>query len=507
MHLMKLTKSIDPIFILLIVFSFFFLFANLGNIYLWADEAQTGVLARNILTFGYPRTFDGTNTLQITGQWSHFGQYDKYYLWRVQPWLPFYITSASFALFGINNFSARLPFAIFGLASILLTYLLAQKLFQNKTISRISTTLLAFSVPYLLHMRQCHYYALLPFFSLWLIMAYLRFLEQRRFAIFEIIISSVLLFHSNYGAFISVTAAMLIHYLIFHFDKRDIGKLAFIIAIVSLLTMPFFYYLKPLSHVTKLTFYNLRRQIEFYIRIINKYVFPLAFFIIVSLFIYFRNKIRPFTEISGKKDKLWLVALIIFMHILMLIFVEQRIFRYMIHIVPFLYIVQGVILANWFKKSKVLTTAIFIILISSNLFSNPKIKFPIFGLISEITHDYDGPNEGIAKFLNENAKKGDHVKIPYADSSIIFYVKDVFVDFEDSLAKSETFPEWIIPRRHWVSQNFWKSDYFQKINSSYQKIELDYPDLQWGNRPEPGEHKYKTVTNSPKVLIFKRRTE
>ena len=502
---MKLTKSIDPFFFLLIPVSIFLLFANLGNIYMWTDEAQSAVLARNILTFGYPRAFDGINTLQISGHWSHFGQYGKYYLWTVQPWLPFYITAVSFALFGINTFFARLPFAIFGLASILLTYLLAQKLFQNRTISRISTTLLVFSVPYLLHMRQSHYYALLPFFSLWLILAYLRFIEQRKFAIFEIIISSVLLFHSNYGAFISVTAAMFIHYLIFHFDKRDIGKVAFIIGIVSLLTIPWFYYLKPLSHVTELSFRNLRRQLEFYIRTINKYIFPFVFFTIVSLFAYFKNKVRPFITISGKKDKLWLITLIIFIHILMLIFVEQRIIRYMIHIVPFLYIAQGVILANWFKRSRVLTTVILIILISSNLFSNPKIKFPIFDLISEITHDYDGPNEGIVKFLNEFAKKGDHVKVPYADSSIIFYAKDVIVDYEPAFGKNETFPEWIIPRRHWVSQNFWTSDYFQKINSSYQKIELDYPDLQWGNRPEPGEHKYKTVTNSPKVLIFKRR--
>ena len=503
---MKSAKSIDPIFLLLLPISIFFLFANLGNSYLWTDEAQSAILSRNILTFGYPRTFDGINTLKIFGQnWDHFGQYGKYYLWTVQPWLPFYITAASFALFRVSTFFARLPFVIFGLGSILLTYLLAQKLFQNRTISRISTMLLVLSVPYLLHMRQSHYYALLPFFSLWLILAYLRFIEQRKFAILEIIISSTLLFHSNYGAFVSVTAAMFIHYLIFHFDKRDIGKLSFVITIVSLLTIPWFYYLKPLSHVTELSFNNLRRQLEFYVRTINKYIFPLAFFTIVSLFAYFKSKIRPFAAISGKKDKLWLIALIIFVHIFMLIFVEQRIIRYMIHIVPFLYIVQGVILANWFKRSRVLTTVVFIILISSNLFSNPKIKFPIFDFITEITHDYDGPNEGIVKFLGEHAKKGDHVKVPYADSPIIFYAKDIVVDYEPAFSKNESFPEWIIPRQHWVSQKLRETDYFQKILSSYQRIEINYPDLQWGNRPEPGYHKYRTVTDSPKIVIFKRR--
>jgi len=501
---MRSHKNIDPVLILLIVTSVLLLFVNLGNMYLWVDEAETAVLAKNTVTFGYPRASDGKNTLEIFGPWENFGKYDKNYIWTIHPWLQFYVAAASFMLFGPTTFAARFPFAIFGLGSVLLTYLLTQKLFQNKNISRISTALLTLSVPYLIHMRQCRYYALLPFFSLWLILAYLRFVEQKKFSVPEIIISSMLLFHSNYGAFLSVAGAIFIHYLIFNFKKQDIGKLAFMVITVTLLTIPWFFYFKPFSHVTELSFYNLRRQIEFLFRSINKYVFPIAFFFLVSVFKYFRNREKPFKNISGKRSGLWLISMIVMVSIFMLIFVEQRIFRYMIHFIPLLYILQGVILEQWFKSSKKITTFIFIILISTNLFNNPKIKSPLFDYAWEITHDYDGPNEGIVKFLNKNAKKGDQVKVSYSATPIIFYTKGLVVDYKGDFEKNETFPEWIIPRQHWVSQNFWKSQYFQKINSSYQKIELAYPDLQWGNRPEPGYHKYKTVTNSPKITIFKR---
>ncbi len=39
---------------------------------LWQDEAETAILGRNILTFGYPKVFDGINRINpslVTGRW------------------------------------------------------------------------------------------------------------------------------------------------------------------------------------------------------------------------------------------------------------------------------------------------------------------------------------------------------------------------------------------------------------------------------------------------------
>jgi 4-amino-4-deoxy-L-arabinose transferase-like glycosyltransferase len=183
----------------------FLLFFNLGNQYLWQDEADCAVLGVNILRYGFPRCFDGKNLVP-----SDVG-YGKNYLWIFLPWLQNYLAAASFALLGKPspcaqglgkyNFTARFPFALLGLGSILLTYLLALRLFGNRRIAQISILLLSLSIPYLLHIRQCRYYAPVIFFTLWSLIAYLRFIEGHKTAAFEFVVSSTLLFHSNIGLF------------------------------------------------------------------------------------------------------------------------------------------------------------------------------------------------------------------------------------------------------------------------------------------------------------------
>ncbi|MBU4342578.1 MAG: hypothetical protein KKG21_01055, partial [Candidatus Omnitrophica bacterium] len=49
---------------LLLALSLFLIFKNLSNNYLWQDEAESAVYGRNIIKYGYPRAFDGTNLLK-----------------------------------------------------------------------------------------------------------------------------------------------------------------------------------------------------------------------------------------------------------------------------------------------------------------------------------------------------------------------------------------------------------------------------------------------------------
>jgi hypothetical protein len=55
-------KNLERFFLLLILFVSLFLFlANLGNQYLWQDEAQTALISKTILTDDVPRGYDGKN--------------------------------------------------------------------------------------------------------------------------------------------------------------------------------------------------------------------------------------------------------------------------------------------------------------------------------------------------------------------------------------------------------------------------------------------------------------
>ena len=85
---------------------------------LWLDEAQTGVVARNILHCGIPSAFDGRNAaLCATGR-----TIDTELRFKQIPWLQFYVGAASAALFGSDTGGARVLFAVAGILAFFPLY-------------------------------------------------------------------------------------------------------------------------------------------------------------------------------------------------------------------------------------------------------------------------------------------------------------------------------------------------------------------------------------------------
>lgn len=167
------------------------LFTNLGSGYLWADEGDTAVLARNILKSGLPRAWDG-----VTFMDSDFGARVNDRLVMVSsPWLQYYVTAASFLFFGQSTAGARLLFTIAGWLTIFFVY----KLVWEATADRrgaISAAILAIgSVQFLLLCRQARYYALAMLLTCLLIDTFLRMRSAPRAALFALI--AVLLFHTH----------------------------------------------------------------------------------------------------------------------------------------------------------------------------------------------------------------------------------------------------------------------------------------------------------------------
>ena len=101
MNLEQKSKRNEFLFILLImIVSGFMFLCNLGNQYLWQDEAQTALISKTILSHGIPLGHDGLNSFsQELG-----ADYTKDFVWKWHPWLTFYITAGFFGLFGINTF-------------------------------------------------------------------------------------------------------------------------------------------------------------------------------------------------------------------------------------------------------------------------------------------------------------------------------------------------------------------------------------------------------------------
>ena len=167
------------------------LFGDLGSGYLWADEGDTAVLASNILKSGLPRAWDG-----VTFMDSDFGARVNSRLIMVSsPWLQYYVTAASFVLFGQNTFAARFPFALAGWLTVGVVYLLAWRATDDRRAGICASILTISSVQFLLFCRQSRYYALAMLLTCVMIDSFLRMRSGPRAALFGI--AAVLLFHTH----------------------------------------------------------------------------------------------------------------------------------------------------------------------------------------------------------------------------------------------------------------------------------------------------------------------
>jgi hypothetical protein len=84
---------------------------RLGQPLLWSDEADTGILARNVLRFGYPTAFDGRNvSLADDG-----AQLNRGLLSKKIPWVQYYVGALSLTVFGNDTAGLRMLFALLGL--------------------------------------------------------------------------------------------------------------------------------------------------------------------------------------------------------------------------------------------------------------------------------------------------------------------------------------------------------------------------------------------------------
>src|SRR3989338_5994195 len=100
---------------------------------LYWDEVSLGYNAYSILATGHD---EHGRFLPLTN-FAAFGDYKP----------PGYIYAAvpSVAIFGLNEFAIRFPSALFGILTVLLTYILAKKLFEKENLAQLSALLLAIS--------------------------------------------------------------------------------------------------------------------------------------------------------------------------------------------------------------------------------------------------------------------------------------------------------------------------------------------------------------------------
>src|SRR5437899_9035470 len=143
------------------------------------------------------------------------------------PWIQYYLSAASFLVFGVNTFASRIPFAIAGWMSILFVYLFVWRLFGNRLTAFSAAARLVFSVQFLLYAKQCRYCALNMLLVVWLFWTFFRMKSTRDCVLF--ILASVFLFHTHpYGiAPVVALGALSLIYRPFAMQRRWISYAVF----------------------------------------------------------------------------------------------------------------------------------------------------------------------------------------------------------------------------------------------------------------------------------------
>ncbi len=480
-----------------------FSLVNLGNHYLWQDEAQTALISKTILTDGVPKGYDGKN---------HFSQeqgreYGWNYLYRWHTWFPLYLTAGSFALFGVGTFTARLPFALFGIATVALTYFFARRLWDSRRAAALAAFTLATCVPFFLLVRQCRYYSPSAFFALAAIYAYYEMGSGKRWTGVIFTAASVLLFQTYFPYWPTLLATVFVHAAIFR--RGQLKQLAICSGVSLLLNLPWiiWFMLPPAvgynpNANTSLRWYYIVSTM--FLGKITDNVFPWivwSLLTVVAGAAWFRRK-KFFPPDRVLSSKIVLLVAFVFLNLAALTLTSPDcFFRYLAPLIPFLCVGIGLILAEGFRLHPALGIGVMAFMLAMS---------PIRNFGYELTHDYDSPMEGVSKYLNEHAKPDDVVVVTYGDMTVKFYTNFRVIggltgeDFE-----ATRYADWIVIRRTSACLKDFAMSKFISENippDYYSPIQIDYPDIPFDNREEPAEHLYRTQVGAPTITVYQRRS-
>ena len=193
------------------------IFARLGHYALWDDETMTGLVAKGVRHTGDTTVLlDHGNIVAYRG-----GILIRDFHDRSTPPFSAYLTAAAFSLFGISAFSARLPFALFGLGTVALMLLWVRR--EKWPVLLVLAAGLVGNVSLILFFRQCRYYGPAIFFSVAVAFVYWRWKPSPR-NLLILSALSVLLFVGNYMDYLALYLCLGVDWLIWRRREWQPGR-------------------------------------------------------------------------------------------------------------------------------------------------------------------------------------------------------------------------------------------------------------------------------------------
>ncbi|MDH3214274.1 MAG: hypothetical protein OEM05_17500, partial [Myxococcales bacterium] len=175
-------------------------------------------------------------------------------------------------------------------------------------------------------------------------------------------------------------------------------------------------------------------------------------------------------------------------------------FRYLAPLAPPLFLLAGGLVGALMRRSRLLAGAVLAVWLALGSLDD---------FAYELTHDFDGPIEGIVKTLEQHAGADDVVAINYGDLPLKFYtglrvLGGLTGEDLDPIAEAD----WIILRRDNVGahedERIRQRLKQQLATGAYRLRVIDYPDTAFENREDPRLHRFRTAPGTPGVRVYRR---
>jgi hypothetical protein len=488
---------------------------RLDDRYLWEDEAETALLARNVLRFGVPLAWDGRDLVsQECG-----ADLDANGLWRQTPWLPMYLVAASFHLLGVDAFAARLPFVLVALATLPSLWYLALVLFRQRRVALVATIALALSVPFLLHARQSRYYVLVAFAVVWTLAGYVGAVRGRRAGIGWLALAMTVLFHANYLVFAATLAGLIAALPALRPARDGVVRIAAAAGLVAAFNAPWLLLFDPSGKTAlaaeSLSFGAFAVRLGTYLRAIELYFFPVVGLgVVLAVALVARR--RRGAPLPPGLDVATALALFCAAYVCVLSLTPLLFLRYLVGLAPVGALLIGYVVTALARTPVGVAAALALIL---GVDRADALRFaagsPLIKYVDEITHDYEGPIEAVVRFLDRETRRGDRVYVTYGALGVRFHT-DLEVRGGTACQPLDDWrPEWLVVRwffrlnplgptglvdaervRQWANARI--------LSGEYRRIELPAIDSVHDALPEPDLHLYRTPREGRRVAVWKR---
>lgn len=511
----------------LLAVSALLIFPGLDYRYLWEDEAETALLAQNVIRFGLPIGWDGRDLIsQECGI-----ELDEHYVSRRHGWLPVYLVAASFKLLGTDTLPARLPSAVLGWLSVLSVYLLGRRVFRDDRVALLSAALLALCVPFLLYVRQSRYYALAIFTAIWALVFFLDVLEGRRFAWAGLALSLSAMFHALTPMVLGTVVALAVSFLALERRREAVGPLLRGGALALGLTLPWLaVYGLPWVPSVAPTSSNVlvawAENVWFYLAAIDRRILPLLVPIALDGGLGIARGRRALGDPAASNRPLLLLVFAV-SYLLVVAVYPGSFLRYIVNLLPVFALLTAWLATRLWKVSPRGALVVLVLMVTTDTlhgwivpadppfrsFAAP-VRSPLLSYLGEITSDDVGPIEGIVRYLKHAARPGQRLFITYGDLPLRFYTDLEIRGGQGCQSLSGwPLPEWVIvryfvrfrqdgaPPEHDEDRRRMLEYVHALPWHTYRRTELPVVDTIWENIPEPGHHTFRVPRHGPPVVI------